>query len=101
MQPFANSLVVTLTAPLISIVLGTLAAYGPSQFSFKFLWMRDADITFLFISQRIMPPIVLATPFFFHAAVVGSAGQPAGPDTGLRCAADADCGLGHFGFFQR
>ncbi len=70
-QPFANSLIVTLTASAISITLGTLAAYALSRFSFRFLWMRNADITFFFISQRIMPPIVLAIPFFLMLRTLG------------------------------
>ncbi len=55
----------------ISITLGTLAAYALSRFTFRFLWMRNSDITFFFISQRIMPPIVLAIPFFLMLRWLG------------------------------
>lgn len=70
-QPYLNSIVVTLGASALSIALGTLAAYGLSRFPFRFLWMRNADITFFFISQRIMPPIVLAIPFFLMLRTLG------------------------------
>jgi len=62
--PFANSAMVTLLASFISLILGTLAAYGLSRFEFRLGFVKNADITFFFISQRIMPPIVLAIPFF-------------------------------------
>ncbi len=70
-QPFANSLVVTLSASAISLVLGTLAAYGLSRFTFKAGPIKNGDITFFFISQRIMPPIVLAIPFFLMLRTLG------------------------------
>ncbi|MGB0785581.1 MAG: carbohydrate ABC transporter permease [Alphaproteobacteria bacterium] len=63
-EPFFNSLTVTGLASLISIVLGTLAAYALSRYQFKFGFVKNNDITFFFISQRIMPPVVLALPFF-------------------------------------
>jgi multiple sugar transport system permease protein len=62
--PYLDSLIVTISASAISLVLGTLAAYGLSRFTFRAGFIRNADITFFFISQRIMPPVVLAIPFF-------------------------------------
>ena len=46
-EPYFNSLFVTCTASLISIVLGTLAAYALSRFTFKAGFVRNNDITFL------------------------------------------------------
>tara|TARA_B100001769_G_C22087388_1_gene586293 strand:+ start:189 stop:1037 length:849 start_codon:yes stop_codon:yes gene_type:complete len=63
-EPYFNSIAVTCSASFISIVLGTLAAYALSRFTFKAGFIRNSDITFFFISQRIMPPIVLSIPFF-------------------------------------
>jgi multiple sugar transport system permease protein len=70
-RPFANSLVVTLSGSAIALVLGTLAAYGLSRFGFRAGPMRNGDITFFFVSQRIMPPIVLAIPFFLMLGFLG------------------------------
>lgn len=70
-QPYLNSVVVTGAASLISIVLGTLAAYGLSRFSYRAGFVKNADIVFFFISQRIMPPIVLAIPFFLMLQFLG------------------------------
>ena len=63
-EPYFNSIFVTCSASLISILLGTLAAYALSRFTFKAGFIKNNDITFFFISQRIMPPIVLSIPFF-------------------------------------
>ena len=70
-QPFLASLTVTLSASAISLVLGTLAAYGLSRFAYKAGPIKNADITFFFISQRIMPPIVLSIPFFLMLQAFG------------------------------
>ncbi|MHB8950448.1 MAG: carbohydrate ABC transporter permease [Rhodoferax sp.] len=63
-QPYIDSMIVTVSASLISIVLGSLAAYGLSRFTYRAGFVKNADLIFFFISQRIMPPIVLAIPFF-------------------------------------
>jgi len=70
-RPYADSLLVTMSASAISIVLGTLAAYGLSRFDYRAGIVRNADIVFFFISQRIMPPIVLAIPFFLMLQFLG------------------------------
>lgn len=63
-QPYLDSIVVTLGASAVSIVLGTLAAYGLSRFKYQVGFVKNTDIVFFFVSQRIMPPVVLAIPFF-------------------------------------
>src|SRR3569623_1125802 len=60
---FTNSVVTSISASLLAVVLGALAAYGLSRFEYKFLWMRNKDISFFFLSQLILPPVVLALPF--------------------------------------
>ena len=70
-EPYFNSIFVTCTASLISVILGTLAAYALSRFKFKAGFIKNNDITFFFISQRIMPPIVLSIPFFLMLGFLG------------------------------
>ena len=70
-EPYFNSIFVTCTASLISIILGTLAAYALSRFTFKAGFIKNNDITFFFISQRIMPPIVLSITFFLMLGFLG------------------------------
>ena len=60
---FGNSIFVSVGASLLALVLGSLAAYGLSRFRYKFAWMRNDDILFFFMSQLILPPVVLALPF--------------------------------------
>ena len=57
-----NSVVASLGASTLAIVLGSLAAYGLSRFSYRFGPMRNKDISFFFVSQLILPPVVLALP---------------------------------------
>ena len=47
--PYFNSIFVTVTASFISIVLGTLAAYALSRYTFKAGIVQNNDITFFFI----------------------------------------------------
>jgi multiple sugar transport system permease protein len=60
---FVNSTIVALSASTLAVVLGSLAAYGLSRFEYKFGFMRNDDISFFFLSQLILPPVVLALPF--------------------------------------
>jgi len=60
---FLNSVITSLGASALAVVLGSLAAYGLSRFSYRFGFMRNADISFFFLSQLILPPVVLALPF--------------------------------------
>lgn len=60
---FFNSAVTSLSASALAVFLGSLAAYGLSRFSYRFGFMRNSDISFFFLSQLILPPVVLALPF--------------------------------------
>jgi len=63
MSRFENSIITSVGASVLALVLGSLAAYGLSRFRYKFAWMRNDDILFFFMSQLILPPVVLALPF--------------------------------------
>jgi len=63
LKRFTNSVVVSVGASLLAVVLGSLAAYGLSRFSYRFGPMKNKDISFFFLSQLILPPVVLALPF--------------------------------------
>jgi multiple sugar transport system permease protein len=60
---FLNSVITALTSSTLAVGLGSLAAYGLSRFSYRFAWMKNDDISFFFLSQLILPPVVLALPF--------------------------------------
>jgi len=60
---FINSAIAALSASGLAVALGSSAAYGLSRFSYRFGFMKNADISFFFLSQLILPPVVLALPF--------------------------------------
>lgn len=63
LKRFMNSAVVALVSSSLAVVLGAMAAYGLSRFRYKWAWMKNDDILFFFLSQLILPPVVLALPF--------------------------------------
>jgi multiple sugar transport system permease protein len=63
LKRFWNSAIIALSASTLAVVLGSLAAYGLSRFNYRFGFMRNPDISFFFLSQLILPPVVLALPF--------------------------------------
>lgn len=63
LKRFTNSVITSVGASLLAIIIGSLAAYGLTRFRYKFLWMKNEDISFFFLSQLILPPVVLALPF--------------------------------------
>ena len=63
LKRFMNSAITSVSASALAVILGSLAAYGLSRFSFRFGFMRNSDISFFFLSQLILPPVVLALPF--------------------------------------
>jgi multiple sugar transport system permease protein len=60
---FLNSVYTAFGASFLAVLIGSLAAYGLSRFQYKFLWMKNQDLSFFFLSQLILPPVVLALPF--------------------------------------
>jgi multiple sugar transport system permease protein len=63
LKRFANSAITALASSTLAVILGSLAAYGLSRFSYRFGPMKNSDISFFFLSQLILPPVVLALPF--------------------------------------
>jgi multiple sugar transport system permease protein len=63
LKRFMNSTITSISASTLAVMLGSLAAYGLSRFSYRFGFMRNSDISFFFLSQLILPPVVLALPF--------------------------------------
>jgi multiple sugar transport system permease protein len=60
---FENSVLMSIGASFLAIVIGSLAGYGLARFDYKFGPWRNKDISFFFLSQLILPPVVLAMPF--------------------------------------
>ena len=62
LKRFTNSVVLAIGSALVATVIGSLAAYGLTRFSYKFGPWRNRDISFWFLSQLILPPVALAMP---------------------------------------
>jgi multiple sugar transport system permease protein len=60
---FVNSVIASLGASALALALGSMAAYGLSRFNYRFGRWGNKDISFFFLSQLILPPVVLAMPF--------------------------------------
>ncbi|MGR3343467.1 MAG: carbohydrate ABC transporter permease, partial [Paracoccaceae bacterium] len=63
LKRLTNSAIAAVGSSTLALVLGSFAAYGLSRFNYKFGFMGNSDISFFFLSQLILPPVVLALPF--------------------------------------
>ena len=63
LKRFFNSVITSVSASVLAVILGSLAAYGLSRFQYKLGFVKNSDISFFFLSQMILPPVVLALPF--------------------------------------
>ncbi len=60
---FWNSILASTGGASLALIIGSIAAYGLSRFEYKYAIWRNKDISFFFLSQLILPPVVLAMPF--------------------------------------
>ena len=63
LKRFWNSTIAATGSSALAVILGSCTAYGLSRFNYRFGFMRNPDISFFFLSQLILPPVVLALPF--------------------------------------
>ena len=63
LKRFFNSVITSVSSSILAVMLGSLAAYGLSRFQYKLGFFKNSDISFFFLSQMILPPVVLALPF--------------------------------------
>jgi multiple sugar transport system permease protein len=64
---FVNSLVIAFGSTMLSVLLGTAAAYAFSRFKVPF---KD-DLLFFILSTRMMPPIAVAIPIYLMYRELG------------------------------
>jgi multiple sugar transport system permease protein len=62
--PLEHSAVIATCATSVAVFVGSMAGYGLARFQLKLGFMRNDDIAFFIISQRIMPPVVIVLAFF-------------------------------------
>ncbi len=66
-QRFLNSVIIGFGSTILSVFLGTLAAYAFSRFKVP---LKD-DLLFFILSTRMMPPIAVAIPMFLMFRSLG------------------------------
>lgn len=64
-----NSVIVASGTALIVLFISTLAAFALARYEFRLI--RGDDITFFFLSQLILPPVVVLIPFFIIMKTLG------------------------------
>jgi multiple sugar transport system permease protein len=62
--PLEHSAIIATCATAAAVFVGSLAGYGLARFRIKLGFMRNDDVAFFIISQRIMPPVVIVLAFF-------------------------------------
>lgn len=64
---FANSAIIAVMTTIISLILGSLAAYGFARYD----WKKREDRAFWVLSQKFLPPMAVVIPYFLMGAFVG------------------------------
>ncbi|HAK45623.1 MAG TPA: sugar ABC transporter permease [Spirochaeta sp.] len=64
---YLNSLIISILTTLITIILGTLAAYGFSRFKVK----GEGNLLFFILSTRMLPPVIVVIPVFLMYRTFG------------------------------
>lgn len=64
---FINSAVVAVVSTVVSLVIGSIAAYGFARFN----WKKRESQAFMVLSQRMLPAMAIVIPYFLMAMVSG------------------------------
>lgn len=64
---FKNSLIIAVISTLISLVIGSFAAYGFARYK----WAKREDRAFWVLSQKFLPPMAVVIPYFMMASIFG------------------------------
>jgi multiple sugar transport system permease protein len=71
-----NSVIISTSATLISLLVGTLAAYSLARFN-----TGGKHLAFWLLSQRMMPPVIFVVPIFLMLRDVGKLNPNLGLDS--------------------
>jgi len=63
---FKNSAIIAVLSTLVSLVLGSLAAYGFARYG----WKKREKRAFWVLSQRFLPPMAVIVPYFMLASLL-------------------------------
>lgn len=73
---FENSVISATASAVAATILGALAGYALTRFRFRFGPLKNDDIAFFFISQRMLPPVVIVFPFLMMYRFLGLLDNP-------------------------
>ena len=73
-----NSVIASLASATAATLLGAFAGYGLTRFSYRLGPLKNDDIAFFFISQRMMPPVAIVFPFLLMYRFLGLLDNPWG-----------------------
>ncbi|MCL2391221.1 MAG: carbohydrate ABC transporter permease [Oscillospiraceae bacterium] len=62
-----NSFVISITTTVVSLILGSITAYGMARYNFK----KKESMAFFLLSMRMIPAIAAVIPFFVISIFVG------------------------------
>ncbi len=64
---FKNSIIIAVCSTVISLIIGSFAAYGFARFN----WKKREKTAFLVLSQRMLPSMAIVIPYFLMAMAAG------------------------------
>lgn len=64
---FQNSFIIAVISTLISLAIGSFAAYGFARYK----WKKREDRAFWVLSQKFLPPMAVVIPYFMMASMAG------------------------------
>ena len=76
LNAFENSVISASASAVAATMLGALAGYALTRFRFRFGPLKNDDIAFFFISQRMLPPVVIVFPFLMMYRFLGLLDNP-------------------------
>ena len=68
-QAMLNSVIVSTCSTILALALGTPAGYALARF--RYCWIKNKDIMVWFLSQRVLPPVVVLVPFYVILTSIG------------------------------
>ncbi|MGH2700113.1 MAG: carbohydrate ABC transporter permease [Actinomycetota bacterium] len=64
LRSLTNSAVIGVSSAAVATALGGMAGYGLSRYRYRFGFMRNDNIAFWMVAQKILPPVVVVLPLF-------------------------------------
>jgi multiple sugar transport system permease protein len=70
-QPFSNSIIISLGSAALAVLVGSMAGYGLARYRYRVGGLGNDGIALAFLSQRMFPAAVLIIPFLLMYSNLG------------------------------